>query len=93
MGTVRSPKAVIGDQATSFEASILEQLVGHTVAEIERELIIKTLDHFEGNRTRASVALGISVRCLRDKIHQFKAQGIDVPEPHPGPNASAEKLN
>ena len=85
MGTVRSPKAVIGDQATSFEASILEQLVGHTVAEIERELIIKTLDHFEGNRTRASVALGISVRCLRNKIYQFKAQGIDVPEPHPGP--------
>ena len=85
MGTARSPKAVIGDQAPPFEASILEQLVGHTVAEIERELIIKTLDHFEGNRTRASAALGISVRCLRDKIHQFKAQGIDIREPHPGP--------
>jgi DNA-binding NtrC family response regulator len=85
MGTARSPKGVIGDQTPPFEASILEQLVGHTVAEIERELTIKTLNHFEGNRTRASVALGISVRCLRDKIHQFKAQGIDIPEPHPGP--------
>ena len=87
MGTARS-KHGIGDHGTSFEASILEQLVGHTVAEIERALILKTLNHFEGNRTRSSVALGISVRCLRDKIHQFKAQGIDVPEPHPGTSHS-----
>ena len=84
MGTARA-KHVLGEQGTSFEASILEQLVGHTVAEIERELILTTLNHFDGNRTRASVALGISVRCLRDKIHQFRAQGIDVPEAHPGP--------
>ena len=84
MGTARS-KHGIGDHGTSFEASILEQLVGHTVAEIERELILKTLNYFEGNRTRASVALGISVRCLRDKIHQFRAQGIDIPQSHPGP--------
>ena len=84
MGTARS-KHLSRDQATSFEASFVEQLVGHTVADIERELILKTLDHFEGNRTRASVTLGISVRCLRDKIHQFRAQGIDIPEAHPGP--------
>jgi len=73
------------DQATSFEHPIVEQLVGHTVAEIERELILTTLNHFEGNRTRASVALGISVRCLRDKIRHFRAGGIDVPEARLGP--------
>jgi hypothetical protein len=26
--------------------------------------------------------LGISVRCLRDKIREFKRQGLIVPEPH-----------
>ena len=77
MGPARPPKNVIGD--ISAEASVVvEQLVGRTVAEIERELILRTLHHFEGNRTRASIALGISVRCLRDKIHQLKAHGIDV---------------
>ena len=84
MGTARA-KHVMGEHGTSFEFSILEQLVGHTVAEIERELILKTLNHFQGNRTRASVALGISIRCLRDKIHQFRAHGIDIPQAHPSP--------
>ena len=85
MATARS-KHIVGDQAISFEVSIVvERLVGHTVAEVERELILTTLYHFEGNRTRASVALGISLRCLRDKIRHFRAEGVDVPEARPGP--------
>ena len=78
-------KQIIGDRATLFDASFVEQFVGHTIAEVERELILKTLDHFGGNRTRASVALGISLRCMRDKIQQFRAQGVDIPEGQPGP--------
>jgi len=46
MGTARS-KRIVGDQATSFEVSIIEQLVGHMVADVERELIVTTLNHFE----------------------------------------------
>ena len=85
MGIARS-KHIISDQATPLEASIVvEQLVGHTIAEVERELILTTLYHFGGNRTRASVALGISLRCLRDKIRHFRAEGVDVPEARPGP--------
>jgi len=64
-----------------FEDAIARQLVGHTVAEVERVLILKTLDHFEGNRTHASATLGISVRCLRDKIRQFKTFGVPVTAP------------
>jgi DNA-binding NtrC family response regulator len=82
MESPRAPRHLIPDN--SFDSSVVEQLVGHTVAEIERALILKTLNHFEGNRTRASFALGISIRCLRDKINQFRAQGIDIPEPRPG---------
>ncbi len=55
--------------------------VGHTVAEMERDLIIDTLQHCLGNRTHASTILGISIRTLRNKLKQYNAQGVAVPEP------------
>lgn len=56
-------------------------LIGHSVAEVERELILLTLRHCGGNRTRSASVLGISVRTLRNKISEYAAQGIVVPEP------------
>jgi regulatory Fis family protein len=47
--------------------------------------LLKTLNRFGGNRTRASIALGISIRGTPDKLHNFTAQGIDIPEGHSGP--------
>jgi DNA-binding NtrC family response regulator len=38
---------------------------------LERETIVRALDHASGNRTHASRALGISVRTLRNKIHEY----------------------
>jgi DNA-binding NtrC family response regulator len=63
------------------EAEIVSWLVGHTFAEVERELICATLAHYHGNRTRAARALGISIRALRNKIHDYKSSGISVPDP------------
>ncbi len=48
-----------------------DQLVGRTVAEVERSLIIDTLDHCLGNRTHAAKILGISIRTLRNKLKQY----------------------
>jgi two-component system, response regulator FlrC len=56
-------------------------LVGRTVAEVERELILDTLDHCLGNRTHAAKILGISIRTLRNKLNEYVSVGIDVPEP------------
>lgn len=56
-------------------------LVGRTVEEVERELILSTLAHHGGNRTHAAGALGISLRTLRNKIQAYAALGIAVPEP------------
>ncbi|MGM0422592.1 MAG: sigma-54-dependent transcriptional regulator [Pseudomonadota bacterium] len=53
--------------------------VGKTVADVERELIISTLDHCLGNRTHAAKILGISIRTLRNKINQYSEQGVAVP--------------
>ena len=58
-------------------------LVGRRVEEVERDLIIETLSHCLGNRTRAAEMLGISIRTLRNKLHEYRAAGVSVP-PVPG---------
>ena len=58
-----------------------EKLVGRTVAEVERELILDTLNHCLGNRTHAATILGISIRTLRNKLKQYTEQGVPVPMP------------
>lgn len=44
---------------------------GTTVQEMERLLILKTLEHTQQNRSRAAVLLGISIRTLRNKLHEY----------------------
>ena len=56
-------------------------LVGKTVAEVERDLIIDTLEHCLGNRTHAANILGISIRTLRNKLKLYTQDGIPVPMP------------
>ncbi|MEQ8504251.1 MAG: sigma-54 dependent transcriptional regulator [Rhodospirillales bacterium] len=56
-------------------------LVGRTVADVERDLIIDTLHHCLGNRTHAANILGISIRTLRNKLRQYSQEGFSVPQP------------
>jgi len=56
-------------------------LVGKTVAEVEKDLILDTLDHCLGNRTHAANILGISIRTLRNKLKLYGEQGEDIPSP------------
>jgi two-component system response regulator FlrC len=56
-------------------------LVGRTIAEVERDLILGTLRHTLGNRTHAAALLGISIRTLRNKLKQFVEEGLPVPPP------------
>jgi DNA-binding NtrC family response regulator len=45
--------------------------IGMTIAQVEKELIIRTLDHTGGNRSRASEVLGISRRSLYNKMARY----------------------
>ena len=66
-------------------------LIGRRVEEVERDLILETLTHCLGNRTRAAEILGISIRTLRNKLHEYRAQGAPVPvAPGQQPFALAE---
>ena len=51
-------------------------LVGRTVVEVERDLILETLRHCLGNRTRTAAVLGISIRTLRNKLNDYAAAGV-----------------
>jgi two-component system response regulator FlrC len=55
--------------------------VGQTVAEVEQDLILQTLDHCLGNRTHAANILGISIRTLRNKLRAYQDAGIEVAAP------------
>ncbi len=63
------------------DRACVKLLIGHTIALVERELILQTLKRHRGNRTRAANLLGISIRSLRDKIRDYRDQGEDVPQP------------
>jgi DNA-binding NtrC family response regulator len=58
---------------------VIPHLVGHTVDEVERELILHTLVHHCGSRARSASVLGVSIRCMRNKIYEYENLGIAVP--------------
>lgn len=47
-----------------------------TLAEVERRHILDTLDLCENNRTRAAKVLGLSIRGLRLKLHEYEHEAF-----------------
>ncbi|AVX03429.1 sigma-54-dependent transcriptional regulator [Maritalea myrionectae] len=68
-------------QAAQTAETAARAMVGRTVADVEKELILDTLDHCLGNRTHASNILGISIRTLRNKLNQYAQDGEMIPAP------------
>ncbi len=78
IGNGQSPQP---DQTALTPSAAIPALTGSTVTEVKQELVLQTLARCDGNRPRAAMLLGVSVRTLRNKIRQFAADGLDVPEP------------
>jgi DNA-binding NtrC family response regulator len=74
----------VAAHAASAAEQVTRNLVGRTVAEVERDLILETLKHCLGNRTHAANILGISIRTLRNKLNEYAADGAPIPPPHGG---------
>jgi len=68
-------------QAEQTIEALRRILVGRTIADVERHLILDTLAYCFGNRTHAARILGISIRTLRNKLNEYMEAGIAVPEP------------
>jgi DNA-binding NtrC family response regulator len=75
----KTPSAVA--HATMAAEAVTRALVGRTVADVERDLILETLKHCLGNRTHAANILGISIRTLRNKLNEYADDGIPIPPP------------
>jgi len=65
-GTVRPAGAGADGDGVSFA-------VGTTVAEAEKGLILRTLEHTHNNKTRAAEILGISLKTLHNKLKEYGA--------------------
>ncbi len=88
-GSSAAPQQTAQPAATSAPSSTgsanvknpgaVEALVGRSMADVERDLIVNTLEHCLGNRTHAANILGISIRTLRNKLNQYKDEGVKVP--------------
>jgi DNA-binding NtrC family response regulator len=53
-----------------------------SLAEVERRHILQTLALCKYNRTHAATVLGISIRCLRLKLHEYNLSDL-IHEPPP----------
>jgi len=78
-GASSAPAPVSNDVPEVQNPGGVESMIGRTIAAVERDMIINTLDHCLGNRTHAANILGISIRTLRNKLNQYKESGADIP--------------
>jgi two-component system, NtrC family, response regulator HydG len=56
-------------------AGAAESLAGKPLADIEKQVILSTLEQFKGHRIKTATALGIGVRTLGMKLKRWKEEG------------------
>jgi len=62
--------------ATALFADAQGQMV--PLREVERQMIRQALQQTDNNRTHAAKMLGISVRTLRNKLNEYRSQGLEL---------------
>ena len=71
-GDVILPKHLPEEIQSTLQREAENVPVGLTMKEMEKELILKTLEKMEGNRTRTAEILGISLRSLQYKLKDYE---------------------
>ena len=70
------------DPSGDHEA-MLQVQIGSSVEEVERRLLIATLDHHRGDKQRTAQILGISLKTLYARLKVYQAAGHTASEPGP----------
>lgn len=65
------------DQKTANQGQQTAQ-VNRSIKEMEKEIILKSLEQHGGNRTHTAKSLGMSLRTLRHKLKAYREEGIEV---------------
>jgi two-component system response regulator AtoC len=66
---------VINEESFGFEFEESRVKAGVSLSEMEKLLILQTLEMTKQNRTRAAEILGISIRTLRNKLSEYREDG------------------
>lgn len=65
--------AVAGDDfSAALEARNAGPAVGRSIADMERDLIVATLEHYGGDKKSAAATLGVSVKTLYNRLNDYK---------------------
>lgn len=78
--TCRTANGLSAVPSASVEAAIFADDNGQMVPlkEVERQMIRQALQQTDNNRTHAAKILGISVRTLRNKLNEYRSQGMTL---------------
>jgi DNA-binding NtrC family response regulator len=57
--------------------------IGRSIRDVERELIMRTLEHLNGDKRAAAETLGISLNTLYNRLNAYEAAGIPSPPAPP----------
>ncbi|HID30563.1 MAG TPA: sigma-54-dependent Fis family transcriptional regulator, partial [Desulfobacterales bacterium] len=63
---------LIGNETKAQGVPELSCMPAGSLKEMEKKMIMHTLDQTNGNRTHAADILGISVRTLRNKLNEYR---------------------
>ena len=67
-----------GNRQPAGAALEMTALKDVTLKEVEKRLILETLEKVEGNRTRTAEILDVSVRTIRNKLNEYKQRSAEV---------------
>jgi DNA-binding NtrC family response regulator len=70
------PDFLPAEEATAPEPSgpFLQVRIGSRRADVDKRLILATLDHFGGDKTKCAAALGISLKTLYNRLREYKRE-------------------
>lgn len=68
-------KLLFLERRNADNMNVVSLLVGKTIEEVERNLIIETMLTCAGNKRLAAEILDINIKTLRNKLNKYKAEG------------------
>jgi two-component system, response regulator FlrC len=79
--TAEAPSGTVPQPIQRADVRGILTTTGRTIEAVEKEMILDTLCQCKGNRSQAATVLGISVRTLRNKLHEYERAGTRIPRP------------
>jgi DNA-binding NtrC family response regulator len=89
-GPPRSAASSLRRESPETIGDLVQPLVGRDIADVERALVLKTLELCRGNRTRAARILGVSARTIHNKLRLWRTATEVGPDPAVDPPSGTE---